>query len=354
MRRERLQNHVAGSVFTLPVCAVVACVMWWLPVFCPTLFPGWVQDPETGLGLGPQASQLPSLLAPLAKAIGNEQLLDRGLAFLLMVLATCLLVEMNNRNLLLRIRSRLVSSTWLVAAAGIPAVHLYSRGLVAAVCVAGALYMLFFTYQKRDCQTGTFHWALLVGVGSIFVPHVIAFLPFFLWYQLGFLRSMTLRSFCAALVGCLFPLCLWGGYWVIRSDYSEFINWYESLVSYELLAPENYLSFTIQQVASWGLITLLGLLGAIHYLNTSYNDRIQVRMLLYILTCHFFLVETFVCLQPQHLDTLMPMLMVLSAPLIAHFFTLTSSWFTNALFFLSVLAFGALGYLNLFMPLLRF
>lgn len=323
MRRERLQNHIAGSVFTLPVCAVVAVLMWWLPVKFETQ----------------------STLSAAEAGWGN-----RIIAFALMVLATCILVEMNNRNLLLRIRSRLVSSTWLIASATIPLTHVYSEGLAAAVCVAASLYLLFFTYQKRECQVNTFHWALLVGVGSIFVPHVIVFLLLFLWYQIAFLRSMSLRSFCAALVGVLFPLCLWAAYWIVKDDYTKVLMWCSALLDYQLVAPENYLSFTLQQVASWGLVTLLGLFGAVHYLNTSYNDRIQVRMLLYILTCQFFVLEAFVCLQPQHLETLMPMLMVTAAPLIAHFFTLTYSWFTNTLFILSVFAFGALAYLNYCMP----
>lgn len=321
MRRERLQNHIAGSVFTLPVCAIVAAVLWWIPEQCGReSFSGFVFD------------------------------VPRGIAFALMVVATCVLIEMNNRNLLLRIRSRLVSSTWLIAMAVIPSTHIYSKGLVAAVCVAASLYVLFFTYQKRECQINTFHWALLVGVGCIFVPHVIGFLLLFLWYQIGFLRSMSLRSFCAALVGCIFPLCLWVGYWLIQNDYTELYAWLDTLLAYDPIALENYLVLTVQQVASWGLITLLGLFGAIHYLNTSYNDRIQVRMLLYILTCQFFVVEAFVCLQPQHLDAMLPVLMVTASPLIAHFFTLTSSWFTNSLFVLSVLAFAGLAYLNLFYP----
>lgn len=339
MRRERLQNHIAGSVFTLPVCAIVALVLWWIP----------------------------EQHAPVAEAPGAFGFLPDGLswswqcfvvdvprivAFLLMVVATCVLIEMNNRNLLLRIRSRLVSSTWLVAAATISPVHVYADGLAAAVCVAIALYTLFFTYQKRECQTGTFHWALLLGIGSIFVPFVIAFQLFFLWHQTVFLRSMSLRSFCAALVGCLFPLSIWAGYWIICDDYEPLLSWFHQLTTYVPLRPENYLGFSVQQVASWGLVTLLGILGTVHYLNTSYNDRIQVRMLLYILSFQFVATELFVCLQPQHLDTFMPLLMVTAAPLIAHFFTLTSSWFTNALFILSLLAFAALAYLNLFMPTL--
>lgn len=269
-------------------------------------------------------------------------------ALALVAATTYVLIEMNNVNMLVRIRTRLVSSTWLVFVATIGALHVYSPGLVSALCMAVACYLLFTTYQKRECETSTFHYSLMIGVASIFVPYCIAFLPIFLWHQLVFLRSMSLRSFCAAFVGCLFPWMLWAGYWVYLDDYTVLIEWVDSLITYYPLDEESYLLLSYQQMASWGFVTLLTLIGAVHYLNTSYNDKIQVRMMLYAFVIQFFAIEIFVGLQPQHLDDMLPVLLVVGAPLIAHFFALTSSWFTNILFILSVLAIGALGYFNLY------
>lgn len=313
MHQERLQNYISGSVFTLPFCAIVCLTLWWL-------------------------------------SATDSDWLARGSGLALMAATAYVLVEMNNRNIMLRVRTRLVSSTWLIAAASIPLVHRWSPQLMAAFCLAGAYYLLFCTFQQRKSQTTTFHWALMVGVGSIFVPQMVVMLPLFVWYQMAYLRSMSLRNLCAALVGCAMPLMVWGVWWLAHDDYPMLLAWTERLCSLHLIDPECYLKLTVQQSASWLLLTLLGTIGMIHYLSTSYNDRIQVRMMFYILCSQFVILEAYVCLQPEHLDTMLPLLMVTSAPLIAHFFALTSSWFTNSFFVLTLLAFGALAYLNIWMP----
>lgn len=318
MRRDRLQNHISGSVFTLPVCAVVAVLLWWFPL---------AQDADS-----------------VSSSFERSHLIALGIV----ALTTYALVEMNNVNMLIRVRSRMVSSVWLVCVSTIPVLHTYSPSLVAVLCLSVAYYQLFSTYQRRGCEVSTFHYALMIGLGSIFVPHMVCFLPIFLWHQTFFLRSTTLRTFFAALIGCSLPLAAWGAYWVVVDDYAAIQQWLAVLTTYTYLDVNSYLSLSISQIASWGFISFLGLVGMWHYLATSYNDKIQTRMLLYAFVCQFVLIEAFIGAQPQHLDEWMPMLLVTSSPLIAHFFALTSSWFTNALFVLSFLGFCALGYLNLF------
>ncbi|MBQ0049590.1 MAG: hypothetical protein KBT12_05070 [Bacteroidales bacterium] len=313
MRRDRLQNYISGSVFTLPLCTLCCVALWWL-------------------------------------SSDDDDWWERGGGLLLVAATTYVLVELNNRNILLRIRTRLVSSTWLLSAAAIPLVHRWTPQLTSAFSLAASYYLLFCTFQKHRCQTTTFHWALMVGIGSIFVPQMIVCLPLFLCYQTTFLRSMSWRTFCAAIVGCLLPLSLWSVWWLSHNDHATLLNWVNQITALHLIDSDLYPLLTLQQGCSWLLLSLLGLLGMLHYLSTSYDDRIQVRMMFYILCSQFVVIELYVGLQPDHLDTMLPMLMVTASPLIAHFFALTSSWFTNALFVLTVLAFGALAYLNIWMP----
>lgn len=319
MKKNRLQNRISGSMFTLPVCAVVTLWLWGFPL----------QEGD-GAFFSRLSFSLPHLIA-----LG------------LVALVAYSLMEMNNVNMLIRVRSRLVSSVWLISVATIPLTRVYSPGLVAAVCLSVAYYQLFRTYQRRGCQLNSFHYALMISLGSLFVPHLMGFLPFFLWHQTVFLRSTTLRTLGAVLLGTALPLVPVVGYAMVVNDYSFLLRWIEVLSQYRPLSLESYRVLTVQQWASWGIISLWGLIGMVHYLCTSYNDRIQTRMLLYVFVCQFVVIEVFVCLQPQFLDVWMPMLIVTSAPLIAHFFALTGSWFTNALFVTAFLSFCALGVFNL-------
>lgn len=299
-------------MLTLPVCAVVCLVLWWFPT--------------EGFSM------------------------SRVWSALLVAFITYVLMEVNNTYMLMRIRSRMVSSTWLIGVAAIATLHGYSPALVATACCATAYYLVFATYQKQRCPNATFHYAAALSLGSIFLPQMAAFLPLYLWHQLAFLRCMSLRTFCAALIGYGFPLALWGAKCFLQGDFGTIEAWVSDLIAWQPIQLSAYTNLSLQQLASWGLVTLLGLLGAIHYLSTSYNDRIQVRMLLYIFVVQFVAVEVYVGLQPHRLDTLMPLLLLNAVPLIAHFFALTRSWFTNALFVLSALSFIALAYLHLAIP----
>ena len=326
MRKTRLQNRISGSMFTLPVCAVITLLLW-----------GFTLREGEGIFLSRLSFTVPHLVALVCVA-----------------LIAYVLVEMNNVNMLIRVRSRLVSSVWLVSAAVVPLLHTYSHGLVAAVCLSVAYYQLFKTYQAPDSQLNAFHSALMLSAGSLFVPHLLFFLPFFLWHQTVFLRSVTLRSLGAVFLGLAMPFVVVAGYAMVSGDLSFLFRWAETLSLYYAVSSEAYQTLTLQQWASWAVISLWGWIGMVHYLSTSYRDRIQTRMLLYVFVCQFLAIETFVALQPQHLDDWMPLLMVTSAPLTAHFFALTGSRFTNALFLVALLSFCALGVLGFWQVDLRF
>lgn len=302
MRRDRLQNHVSGSVLTLPTCAVLFLVSWYF-------------------------NNSSALMEPWTWS-----------TLLILVLTAYILIEMNNRNQLLRVRSRMVSSVWLVLAACIPLLQTCCEGTLAACATAGAYFMLFRTYQKIGCEADTFHHGLLVGVSSLFLPQLIFCLPLFLWHQMVFLRSMTIRTLCAAIVGCLFPYLVVGAYLFLTDDFSYLIEWWQEVQAWQAISLDAYRQLSVTQIANWTLVSFLSLLGVLHYLSTSYNDKIQVRMFLYILCMQWFVLELFICLQPHQLDDFLPILTVTAAPLIAHYFALTRSWLTNTVFVLSILA----------------
>ena len=312
MRRDRLQNHVAGSVFTLPVCAVVAVLLWWFPLGQYRL------DYAVGLGL--------------ATLIGY------------------VLLETNNRFHLIRVRSRMVASVWAVFAAITASLHVWHEGMVVALCLAVAHLSLFYSYEQRQPVKESFHAGLFLGVGSLFVPWLAVMPLLFMLHQVVYLRSFSLRCFFATLIGSLFPAMVVLVPSILRSDYSRLTDWYAVLTSFKPISLDAYLALTLQQAVTWLLPSLLVLLGGIHYLCTSFNDKISVRMMLYICLTDAVVVLAFTALQPQHGDLLLASLLVSGSPLVAHFFALTHGWFTNFLFILSLLCCAAVGYVTLVMP----
>lgn len=315
MRRDRLQNRVAGSVFTLPVCAVVAVLVWWLPLGQYRL--------DYAIGLG------------LATLIGY------------------VLLETNNRFHLIRVRSRMVASVWAIFAAITSSLHIWHEGVIVALCMAIAHLSLFYSYEERQPVRESFHAGLFLGIGTLFVPWLAVMPILYILHQTVYLRSLTFRCFFALLIGSIFPALVVMAPSVVADDYSRLTDWYGMLMRFTPIDEGNYLALTLQQALTWLLPCLLILLGGIHYLCTSYNDKISVRMMLYISLTDTFVVLLFTALQPQYVDLLLPLMLVSGAPLVAHFFALTKSWFTNFLFVFSLLCCVGVGYVTLGMPVVK-
>ena len=100
---------------------------------------------------------------------------------------------------------------------------------------------------------------------------------------------------------------------------------------------------------SISLIILLSIVSILHYLHTNYDDKIRVRMILYIYMSQTLLLIAFLLLQPAHYQTTMALLIASASPLIAHYFALTSSILSNIFFVLTLLLTAGMATLNLWL-----
>ena len=125
-----IQNTVSTSNFTLPVSVVLSLVVW-LVVGVPA-----DNYPHGGCGLW---SLVPGLL--------TDGLLSVAIGASLLVLAAYLIIELNNKEVLLRIRSRLLSSMLLLLVSASAFLHQFQPALVLLVLVLLAFFYLFSTYH---------------------------------------------------------------------------------------------------------------------------------------------------------------------------------------------------------------
>ena len=107
------------------------------------------------------------------------------------------------------------------------------------------------------------------------------------------------------------------------------------------------LSFSEQVSAT--IVILLSIVSIMHYLRTNYDDKIRVRMILYIYMTQTLLMMAFLLLQPAHYKTTMALLVASASPLIAHYFALTGSILSNFFFVLSLLLTAGMAILNLWL-----
>ncbi len=310
MRRNRFQNKVATGSFTLPVASFFATLLWCADGICT---------------------------------------LDRLWGWLLCSLITYLWLETNNTYALIRIRSMLTPSIFVFLVGTALISHNLDNGVIISCLMLASYRFLFGTYQQSNAMPHVFHAFLCIGIGSIFFPWLFYFVPFYLWYTAFFLRSLSWRTFWAAIIGLVLPYWFWSGYAFYTNSLCKLGNHFLKLGEIQPIQMKNYLHPDTLQTIFIGWLLLLIFIASIHCIRTSFNDKIRTRMFFYIILMQELLIILFMTLQPKHFQTLSTLLLMNSAPILSHYFALTSSRFSNVLFVLSCLVFISLTFLYLWM-----
>ena len=311
MKHNRLQNKIAGSVFTLPFCVVLAVAMWWLP-----------------------------------ERVFSVRCL---LGLMLCLLTTYVVMETNAQQHIIRIRTRMMSCVWLILAASLSFMHPLGEPIIAAAFLCVSYYLLFRCYQKLRPQALAFHSFLMLSLGSFCAPVMLPMaIPFF-FYLAIFLRSMTSKAFWAGILGLVVPYWCYAVWCFITKDMESFVVRLTDMAHFEMPSVEAITSMPLVWQVSAGVVALLSIISIMHYLRTNYDDKIRVRMILYIYVSQTLLLMAFLLLQPAHYETTMALLICSASPLIAHYFALTGNWLSTAFFILSILLTAGMATLNLWL-----
>lgn len=285
---KRLQNKVAESRMALPVTSVYAVAIW------------------------------------LAAGLAGGGL---WMQFVCFAVTTYLMVELNNSNALIRIYSRTVSCAFLLLSCAACFTFSSERGAIAELCAAASYITLFRTYQDERSPGWTFYAFLCIGMASLLYVHILYYVPL-LWLLMALrLSSLSWRTVAASLFGLLTPYWFAALYIVYTGDPSIAATHFEALWTFGHLADICLLS--VGQIAVFVLVVVLAAIGTVHYLRTSYNDKIRIRMFYGCFITVDIVTAVFLVLQPQHYDLLIRLLIINSSPLIAHFVALTRTRLTN-------------------------
>jgi hypothetical protein len=246
-----------------------------------------------------------------------------------------LMVELNNINALIRIYSRMISCTFLVLSCVACFVFDDLAGSIVQLCAVASYITLFHTYQDRLSAGWSFYTFLCIGIGSLVFVHILYFVPV-IWLLMGFiLHSFSWRTFFASLFGLLLPYWFLSLYIIYREDITLLTAHFEPLLVFQPLF--SYAALSISHILTFAFIAVLAITGIIHYLRTSYSDKIRIRMLYECFIILDLAAILFLVLQPQHYDILIRLVIVGTAPLTGHFIALTRTKLTNIAFCIIVL-----------------
>lgn len=285
MGRRWLQNKVAESRLTLPVSVALFIVV--------RLFQG------VGVSLTAAA------------------------ATLLCLCTAAVMLETNVALQILRVRSRLGESLWLLLAAAMPFLYGLSAPAVCAFCLAAGMGLLLCCYQNRNAVLLVFHSFLFLGAGSLLSPVMIP-LALLFYFCLAFLmRAFSWKGLWAGIVGLLTPYWCWVAWEACVGDVMRVADHVLALWLWVLDWDGLSLLPAVRLLPVWCLLVFFGLTGIIHYMRKRYDDKIRTRMMLYVYVCvTVFLHVAFLLLPGQRME-LLAMMAVSTSPLMAHYWAMT-------------------------------
>lgn len=303
---KRIQNRIAESRYALPVVSVVAvCVCMAAGLLTQRL---WAQ-------------------------------------FGVLALATYVMVLMNNQHALIRIYSRMVSCAFLVLS--LTALFLFPHigSGITALGYAAFYILLFHSYQDKHAAGFVFYAFLCLGIVSMVWMRVLWLVPV-LWILLASkMLAFSLRTLTASLLGLVLPYWLVGCFLAYTHRLPLAFSFLSTFVEVDPLVDLSTLPVMVIVTIAW--VLLLGILGMGHYLHTSYKDRISTRMVYEFLLIMHVVLSLFIVLQPQSYADILPLLLVNTSPMIAHFLALSRSKLSNIVFVVIALTSGALILCNL-------
>ena len=299
---KRLQNRIAEGGKTLPTAAAFGVLVW------------------------------------LAIGLVQRQLWPQLACF---VASVYLMVELTNQNALLRTRSRMVSSSFILLSCQSCILFPQLTGAVVQLCFVVAFILLFQTYQDQQSTGRVFYAFVVVGLSSLFFVHTLWYVPA-LWVLMATqLQSLSVRTWLASLIGLATPYWLallwlmvpWGvGPTQWSLSLQPLADHFGELADIRYALPPYPLERGI--LLLFALVLAAG--GIMHFWSRSFEDKIRIRLLYGFFITLTALTVLFILAQPQHYDVLMRVLAVCASPLIAHVFTFTSSRLSGILFFTAI------------------
>ncbi len=317
MRSKRLQQQITTGRFTLPV-VIFSCILC-CGLTNLLLFPLPAGDIDYPFWNNIRA-MLPEWSIPV-------------LSFATFSIIGYFLIEINNRFSIIGIRASVQTSLYFLLVMAIPWLYALHAGCVAAVALLFSIFFLFKSYQQTAPSGNLFHSFVSMGIASLFFPQILYFAP--LWWIASYrFQSLTLRSFCASLIGWSLPYWFLLGHAFYHQQMELFYQPFTELLTFHSIRFMT--DMQLHELVNLAYLLLLFIVSSIHCMVAGYKDKIRTRLFLNFLMQQGLFFFIYILLQPIQFENILPLLLIPTSILSAHFFGLTNSRLSN-LFFIAMM-----------------
>lgn len=263
-----------------------------------------------------------------------------------LALSTYLMFLLDKANVLLRFYSQLVPASFLMLVMVANLIFPSVQSTVMQVSFVGYYLFSLSTYQDSSAAGYTFYSYVCIGIASMVFIQILFFVPLLWLLHKTKVLSMTRKNFWASLLGLLLPYWFMGVYAVYKNQFGRLIEHFTSIIIFQPFFDCSLVS--TPQLLTFSYISLLAFGGISHSLASRSGDKIRTRMFYEIFSLIDICCIAFLILQPRHFEGLLPIMIVTTAPLIAHFFAFANTTFDNIVFLLILVSAFVLIVYNLY------
>ena len=309
---KHFQNRVAESSLSLPVSAIISILIWF------------------AAGLVSRKLWIPLLLTGFS---------------------TYLIAEMNTRNTLLRIRSRMMSCVFLWLATMQATIAVRWQTTLIQTLTGLCIYLLLFCYKDKKEVPSIFCIALIISIGSIIWTPFLYFLPIVIFLLCVPLYAISFKAVSAIVMGIILP------YWTLIPYfvYKENTDWIKLHIAplHDASVLFDYSSVKVGHLVCYAILIILMLIGWIHFVRTAYKDKIKTRNLYDVIITLSIFFALIIPIAPAYADYTLTMLAVVVSPLAAHYFSLTNTKLTNIVFIITLIILAMVSIMAIYTPYLE-
>lgn len=238
---------------------------------------------------------------------------------------TYLIIELNTTFALIRTRTTLPSSFFIICFSVCPFLHTFNTYTFLPLLFIGMLFSLFRSFESPYASTTIYHAFCCLGIMGCILPQLLYLIPI-LYLLMIQLRSLNARTFFAGILGLLTPYWLGSCYLLYKGNWMEIFTGFKQrllpvIPDFNILGWEHYLSL--------GIILVIAILCTAQSLIHTYQDKVQTRILLRILMVLEIIIVAFIVAQPQYFNGLFAMLLACTSIFFGHFFALVFNRFTR-------------------------
>lgn len=240
MMRVPLNRRIATSMFTLPAACVLSVALW---------------------------------------AVGGLTY-ERAGGLCAAVLTVYMVAELNNRYNLVRVRSRMMSSTLALMLAVDAGQHVWSTEALAPVGLLAATFVFFEGYGRPRVPGYMFHAMLALSLTAFVFPPALALAPVWLFSAGVHLQMLSWRSFLAGLCGLAVPWWLYGAWMLWSGRWDEAFAFVTLWLAMPRGLTEGLAVWTPALAAQTALLTAVSVVAVVHLWRKANDDKIRQRVAL--------------------------------------------------------------------------